>query len=57
MRNQYSETVDFRHYKFRNQANSFENFDFLKDFQKKSNKKLKYLIKIGVTQEKKDLNV
>ena len=57
MRNQYSETVDFRHYKFRNQANSFENFDFLKDFQNKSNKKLKYLIKIGVTQEKKDLNV
>jgi len=25
-------TRDLRHEKFRNQANSFENFDFLKDF-------------------------
>ena len=28
---------DLRHEKFRNQVNSFENFDFLKDFQKRSN--------------------
>ena len=41
---------DLRHEKFRNQVNSFENFDFLKDFQKRSNKKVKNLIKIGATQ-------
>ena len=32
---------DSRHEKFRNQANSFENYDFLKDFKKKSNKIVK----------------
>ena len=47
---------DLRHDKFKNQAREFENYDFLKDFQKKSNKKVKNLIKIGVCQEKKDLN-
>ncbi len=46
---------DLKHDKFKNQANSFENIDFLKDFHKKSNKKVKNLIKIGVTRDKKIL--
>jgi hypothetical protein len=44
---------DLRHDKFRNQANEFENYDFLKDFQKKIEQKVKNLIKIWCVSRKK----